>query len=281
MLIQTLGTAQTRLVRVPTNGLALSFPLSVAPNNSAFDMAQAGFTIETMCYVYAYDNPVSPPGLSGSQDAQFLILANGPSGNTFSVFLLVSNGVGYLKFYSYTSGEGYTSPVAIPPESWRHLRIDYNAQTFEMRLFINNVAAGSKTFGVDLADTRGFSLGHVGSARSVSNLYGQLDEFRWWRYVRSDAENAASWRLRNADVTGITPSSMACCYSFEDDNSGKITATYADASGNNLYLQDSGNSSGGQQRPVAQSRWHGQHRQAFHRLNQIPWPAPPPKSTPN
>ena len=66
--------------------------------------------------------------------------------------------------------------------------------------------------------------------------------------MRSDAENAASWRLRNADVTGITPSSMACCYSFEDDNSGKITATYADASGNNLYLQDSGNSSGGQQR---------------------------------
>ena len=249
-LLQTLGSGRTQLQQVPNNGLCLAFPLTPGPTaDSAFDMMATTATIELWFFVNSFTNPGA--GYTGSDANQTLVLGRGSAGYSFFLSTLKATPeTGTISFYSYASGEHFTSTVTHPVGQWVHLRVDYNLNGANgplIRFWQNNQLTYTASLFAPVRNTTNFSLGHVDSNRNGNAMFGLMDELRWWRTVRTDAQNTTSWRKRNVDLTDITPTSMACCYSFEDQNRGTI-ADYQDSSGNGLFLRDSNNSGAGAQR---------------------------------
>lgn len=248
------GTA-VQLLSVPQNGKSLAFPLTpstIMANQSPTDMVAAGFTLETWLYVNAFES--APDYLEGDQ-AQFLLLPAGLNGSGYSfqwVFVVVTNEdgsrSGRLSIFNYAGGT-VQSTTTFGSEQWVHVATTYNPTTLDVQHYLNGQSAGGGVVSAPFPPAHTFDLGHVGSYRPWRMLNGSLDEFRWWRQARTQAQIMANIGKRNGAIPGsLDPAVMCCCFGFEDINLYGNPAQYHDASGNGLVLQDSYNSSGGTQR---------------------------------
>ena len=228
----------TRAVRFP-------FTLSVRVDDS--QAASFSYTLETWFRLEAWANATGPFGGAGSESVQMLFLASGPAG--YSFLLRLNNngeGLGALEFFNYAGG-AITSAPLVPAGKWVHVRCTYDMGTLEGKIYLNNAVVAQGYFTAAQPSISALNLGHIDSYRTMSNVNGQMDETRLWPFVRSAAQNAASWQLPNHELPDLNSATAAWNYEDPIPGSGAAWPGFADGSGHGLFLRSSTNSYEGSQ----------------------------------
>ena len=230
-----------RLARPLTR--AVQFPFTLNSRGGELLPAGASFTLETWVRINAWTNPPTVFGQGiNSEYEQFLLLSD-----TFIVKVVNDGqGVGQVQFYSY-SGESLTSAALVPVQQWVHLRLSYDASGLEGVIYLNNAVVSQGPFATAQQRLTGLNLGHVWSHRLSSNLNGLLGETRVWPYVRSAAQNAASWQHPNAALPDLAQAAAAWDYEDPVPADPASWSGFADGSGHGHYLMASTNQYEGSQ----------------------------------
>ena len=226
---------------------AVQFPFTLSVRVDDSQAASFSYTLETWFRLEAWANAPGPFGTTGSESAQMLFLASGPQGYSFLV-RLNNNGaeLGALEFSSYAGGV-LRSAALVPVGAWVHVRCTYDNATFEGVIYLNNQVVAQGFFAAAQYSISALNLGHIDSNRSVNNVNGQMDETRLWPYVRSAAQNQASWQLPNQELPDLASARAAWSYEDPVPASGSLWTGFADSSGHGLTLLSSTNGYEGSQ----------------------------------
>lgn len=210
-------------------GYAVAFPNTLVTQGSKLLSSDYSFTFETWLYINGFVNPAG--GYSGCDSYQTIFLASGSAGYTLFFRTFKSGTMGYLTVYNYTGNGNPTTSSIMPVGAWTHVRVTYSGSTLVMRIDVNNVSSASMTLAGAISPLTFMALGTIDSARSSSPLNGMMDETRLWPYVRTDAQNLASWTKHNLQLTDIKTAAAAWSYQYQNPDA-YLPGGYADDSGN-------------------------------------------------
>ena len=232
------GPANRRGLR-PHSSQGLTFPFTPFSANNGADWFPGGeFTLEARVYIESYDNP---PGYSGSNEMQTLLLGN--QSGAYRFMWAIKNRK--LRLFSYANGQEYLAGPDLPVKQWLGLATAVklgSGNTLVAQHYVNGAPVGAPfTFSALFAPVRVVAVGHIDSARLNYAFYGRLDSVRCWSVARGSQDIAATWRLRNGNVEGITNGTMAACYELEESPLANNSPMLADGSGNGRHMTSSTN----------------------------------------
>ncbi len=204
--IKTYTITVTKAPGIPAPGNALNFDGSNdyvgIPHNAVFNTAQ--ITIET----WVYWDPAT------SNDIQF-ICSKGVEALEIHTAGIGANG---LRFIPRT-GVYLDVFNILKTKTWTHVAFAYNPSSSYAKIYINGVETAytltSGSIGSSLIDNGNA----INIGRRTTNQYylkGNLDEFRIWNVVRTQAQiQAGMFNTVNASTTGLIAS-----YSFDQGSAG-------------------------------------------------------------
>lgn len=170
---------------------------------------------------YTFEAWVNPTNATTRQ----CIIGNNNYGGTAGTALDLIGG--NARFMKREGTDAVSSPIT--DSEWSHLAGTYDANTDEMRLYINGVLAGSTVS--TAADAGG--IHHIGSHagennQPLSDFYdGKIDEVRIWDYARTQTEIRENMHLSLSP----TATGLVAYYQFDRDKAAGVEHGVRDATG--------------------------------------------------